>query len=672
MATQNGYEEKHIEKSFDLDIFRRLFTFTRPYLFLLLVSLILLLAVTGVDLFKPYLTKIVIDDYIKGIEKPLTIDPDGPITLNGRSFSFGDAGTTGDASILKSGETYYLVERSLTSSQRSQVRSVDGKPHLEGIPLPVKTLTEGEVEAVKSPLRDGITRLVLVFGVILILGFVLNFVQIYLLNKVSQRIVYDMRMKLFDHIQSLPLRFFDKNPVGRLTTRVGNDMNNIAEMYTGVLINAFKDFFLLFGTVVIMLSIDVTFTLISLSTMPLVLLASYVFRLKAREAQRAVKVKLAVINAKLSENISGMRIIQFFNREKAVYDAFDRINEDHRQASRREIKIYAIFRPSMNLIYSLTLAIILYYGGQRVLGATIELGVLVAFISYTEQFFRPIFDLTEKFNILQSAMASSERIFLLLDETSDLPEPEEPKLLDPLRGDLSFQGVTFRYEEEDVLKDVSFDVKAGETIAIVGHTGAGKSTIINLINRFYDVNDGAITIDNTDIRDVPLKHLREQIGIVLQDVFIFSGDIKSNIRLHSPGISDEKIREVAHHVNADHFIKRLPQGYDEVMAERGATLSSGERQLLSFARALAHDPKILILDEATANIDTETEHLIQDAIKKLIEGRTTLIIAHRLSTIQHADKILVLHHGKLCEMGNHQQLLEKRGLYYDLYRLQYA
>lgn len=580
--------EQDVEKSFDLKILKKLSEFTMPYMKYLILCAVLLLMVTAVDLIKPYLIKIVIDDYIP---------------------------TQNKEAILKLGLIY----------------------------------------------------LGLVLG-----GFLVTYAQMMLLNWVSQKLVFDMRAHLFDHLLKLPLSFYDKNPVGRLVTRVTNDMKNISDMYTDVLINLLNDLLLLLGTLLIMLSMNWKLTLVALSTVPLVLLSAYWFRIKAREAHREVKAKIARINAVLSENISGMRMIQLFNREEEVYEEFTEINEDHLKSSMKEIQVFGIFRPSMNLLYTLALTLLIWYASGRVLKGTVELGVLFAFISYTDQFFKPIFDLSEKFNILQSAMASSERVFMLLEENVH----EDPGTValekSDVRGDIEFKDVYFEYlEGEPVLKGINLKIKAGETVAIVGATGSGKTTIISLLSGLYPLTRGDVLIDQHSVKTLKKQDLRQLIGVVLQDVFLFAGQIKDNISLGDDKISEAEIRKTAEYVNASGFIEKLPHQYDEIVYERGSTLSTGQRQLLSFARALAYDPKILILDEATSSIDTETEHLIQDAIAKLTQNRTTIIIAHRLSTIKDADKIVVLHKGEIREMGSHDELIGKGGLYYDLYRLQY-
>lgn len=444
-------------------------------------------------------------------------------------------------------------------------------------------------------------------------------------------------------------------------------------MFTDVLVTALKDLFLIFGTIVVMIVMSPKLALIALSTLPIVLGAAYIFRIRARLVQRRVKTTLAKINATLAENINGMKIIQIFNREDLTQREFDTINNVHLKASIEETRLFAIFRPSMNLIYTISLSLIIWYGGGQSIQNAIELGVIVAFTQYIQQFFRPIFDLAEKFNIFQSAMASSERIFLLLETDTEIKTVENPKNLKSNGfGELSFENVWFSYSNDDnyVLKGIDFNVQKGETVALVGATGSGKTTIISLLNRFYDIQKGYIKIDGRDIKDLDKHALRKKIGIVLQDVFLFAGDIKGNIRLHED-ISIDKVQAVAEYVNADGFIQDLPDKYDETVKERGSTLSAGQRQLLSFARALAFDPEILILDEATSNIDTETELLIQNAIGKLVKDRTTIIVAHRLSTIKHADKIIVMHKGKIQEIGNHDTLIQKRGFYYDLYKLQY-
>lgn len=520
--------------------------------------------------------------------------------------------------------------------------------------------------------KEGLKNISLIFLLTIIAGFLFNYLQVYLLFYTGQKIIYNMRQELFSHLLRLPLSFFDKNPIGRLVTRVTNDMENLNEMYTAVLVNLFKDIFLLLGIIVIMLKMNWQVALVSFITIPLIVMSAAIFRKESRKAYRQVKVKLAKINATLSENISGMKIIQMFNRENFKYDEFVGINKEHKQASMRELIVFAIFRPSLDLIYSLALALLIWYGGGKVLQGTLPFGVLFAFVNYIDQFFKPINDLSEKFNILQSAMASAERIFLLLDEEETIKNPENPIPIDKIDGKIEFKNVWFAYEGENwVLKDVSFTINPGETAAFVGATGAGKTSIISLITRLYDIQKGEILIDGKNIKEIDKYELRSQIGVVLQDVFLFTGDIKGNIRLNDDEITDEKILEVSRFVNADNFIEKLPQKYDEKVMERGATLSSGQRQLLAFARALAFEPSVLVLDEATSNIDTETELLIQDAIKKLIKDRTTIVIAHRLSTIQHADNIIVMHKGRVREMGKHQELLDKKGMYYDLYLLQY-
>lgn len=520
--------------------------------------------------------------------------------------------------------------------------------------------------------KAGLGKIVLIFIAVITGGFICNYVQVYILHYTGQKIIYNMRQELYSHLLRLSLSFYDKNPVGRLVTRVSNDMENLNEMYTAVLVNLFKDLFTLIGIVIVMLRMNLKVALISFTAIPLIFLSAIIFRRESRKAYRLVRVKLAKINAALSENISGMKIIQIFNREDYKYDEFSAINDEHRQASLREVFVFAVFRPSMDLIFSFSLALLIWYGGGKVLQNELPFGVLFAFVNYIDQFFKPINDLTEKFNILQSAMASAERIFLLLDKEEEIKNIEAPKPLGRIKGKIEFKNVWFAYEGENwVLKDVSFTINPGETVAFVGATGAGKTTIISLITRLYDIQKGEILIDGKNIKEVDKYELRSQIAVVLQDVFLFTGDIKGNIRLNNEDIDDEKIKEVATFVNADNFIRKLPNKYDEKVMERGATLSAGQRQLLAFARALAFNPSVLILDEATSNIDTETELLIQDAIKKIIKDRTNIIIAHRLSTIQNADKIIVMHKGRIREIGKHQELLDKKGIYYDLYQLQY-
>lgn len=520
--------------------------------------------------------------------------------------------------------------------------------------------------------KEGLLKISVLFFFTILFGFVFNYIQVYILSYTGQKIIYNMRQELFSHIQRLPLSFFDKNPVGRLVTRVTNDMENLNEMYTAVLVNLFKDILLLLGIIVTMLKLNYKLALISFAALPLIIISTSIFKVQSRNAFREVKVKLAKINATISENISGMKIIQIFNRENYKFSEFVGINGEHRIASMKELNVFAVFRPSMDLIYSFAISLLLWYGGVRVISNDLQFGLLFAFVNYIDQFFKPINDFTEKFNIFQSAMASSERIFQLLDQEEKIKNIENPKSLKKIEGKIEFENVYFAYSDENyVLKDVSFTINPGETVALVGATGAGKTSIISLISRLYDIQKGEIKIDGVNIKDLDKYELRSNIAAVLQDVFLFTGDIAGNIKLNNDNIDENKIREVARFVNADNFIEKFERGYNEPVVERGATLSTGQRQLLAFARALAFDPSILILDEATSNIDTETEILIQDAINKVIQNRTTIVVAHRLSTIQHADKIIVMHKGKIREMGTHQELLSKKGLYYNLYLLQY-
>lgn len=519
---------------------------------------------------------------------------------------------------------------------------------------------------------NGVTHIGILYLIIITVAFIINYGQIYLIQYSGQKIIFNLRQQIFEHLQSLSLSFFDKNPVGRLVTRVTNDTDTLNELYTSVIANLFNDIFIILGIIIAMVSYNVKLALISLSTTPLIIGGMYIYRELASQAYRLVRVRLARINAFLSEHISGMKIVQLFVTEHKKSKEFEKINKDYYDANMRQLTIFAIFRPSMDVIYSLTLALLIWYGGKDIISHKIEFGVLYAFVNYLQQLFQPIFDISEKYDILQSAMASAERIFILLDTKEQIKDPEKPIPLEDIQGKIEFKNVWFSYNgKEWVLKDISFVVNPGETVAFVGATGAGKSSIISLLSRFYDIQKGEILIDGIDIRKIRQQDLRKHIGVVLQDVFLFTGDIKSNIRLNNKNITDNDIYIVAKYVNAHHFIKKLPEGYDSKVTERGSTLSAGQRQLLAFARALAFNPKILVLDEATANIDTETEKLIQDALKKLTKGRTTLVIAHRLSTIQHADKIIVLHKGRIREMGTHNELLQKKGLYYNLYMLQY-
>jgi ATP-binding cassette, subfamily B, multidrug efflux pump len=534
----------------------------------------------------------------------------------------------------------------------------------------------------------GINRIALLYLAIIAAAFGLEFTQTWLLQLTGQRIMYDMRMQIYRHLQRIDLKFYDRNPVGRLMTRVTTDVDVLNDLFTSGVVSVFGDVFTLVGIMIVLLTMNWRLALVAFAVLPLIVLVTQWFRRNVRESYRNVRIWIARINAYLQEHITGMATVQLFRREARAFEKFQDINERHRTANVDSIFYYAVFYPAIEVVGALASALTIWYGGRWVLSGTLTLGSLVAFLLYSQRFFRPISDMSEKFNILQAAMASSERIFKLLDEPVTIESPSAASGRDEREGlvrrspqagggQIVFDRVWFAYganesgEPDFVLRDVSFDVKPGERIGVVGATGAGKSTLINLLLRFYDVSRGRILVDGVDVREMDLQDLRSFFSLVLQDVHLFTGSIADNIRLGASEIGDQAVHAAATAVHADPFIRRLPAGYASPVAERGATLSVGQKQLLSFARALAFDPRILILDEATSSVDTETEILIRDALHVLMAGRTTIAIAHRLSTIQDMDKILVLHKGQLREAGTHQELLAQRGIYFKLYQLQY-
>lgn len=519
---------------------------------------------------------------------------------------------------------------------------------------------------------DGLLTIVLLLFGTLIFQAVLQYIITFATQFIGQKIIYDIRIKVFNHIQELSLRFFDKTPIGRLVTRVTNDIQSLNELFSSGIVNVFSDVFIIIWIILFMFFMEWDLSLVTLSVLPPLLYATFLFRRKAREVYRNVRYQIARLNSYMQEHINGMHIVQLYSKEEEELNKFSKINGDLRKANIDSVFYYAVFYPTVEFISSIAVGLIIWYGGGQVLDKYMTIGVLFAFIQYTEMFFRPIRDLSEKYNIMQTAMASSERVFQLLDTKEFVYNPEKPQQLVKVEGNVEFKDVWFAYKEDEyVLKNLSFSIRKGETIAIVGATGAGKTSIINIFNRFYDIQKGVILLDGADIRTFDKHEIRSHISTVLQDVHLFSGTVKNNISLGSETITDTQIEEASKIVGLHDFVEKLPDKYDTYIQEKGSSLSVGQKQLISFARALVFNPQILILDEATSSIDTQTEILIQHAIEKLLKGRTSIVIAHRLSTIKNADKIIVLHKGELKEMGTHKELLEKGGLYFKLYQLQY-
>ena len=521
---------------------------------------------------------------------------------------------------------------------------------------------------------DGLDQIALLFLLLLMASFVLEFVETYTMQMMGQRIMYELRMEIYGHLQRLDVRFYDRNPVGRLMTRVTTDVDALNDLFASGVVSAFRDVFTLLGIMVILVIMDWRLAIVAFSVLPLIVIVTRWFRIHARASYREVRGWIARINATLQENITGMSTVQLFGRERRNLAAFNEVNGGHRDANLASIFYYATFYPAIEFVGALASALIIWFGGGWEMEDTLTLGSLVAFLQYSQRFFRPISDLSEKFNILQAAMASSERIFGLLDTPVEISSPASPRTPPSGQtGQIAFEDVSFAYRDDDcVLRDVSFTIEPGERVGIVGATGSGKTTLINVLLRFYDVNQGRISIDGVDIRDMDLHDLRRRFGLVLQDVYLFSGTVRDNIALGRDETTDDEVRDATRQAHADDFISRLPDGLDSAVAERGATLSVGQKQLLSFARALSFQPDVLVLDEATSSIDTDTELLIQDALRALMKGRSTLAVAHRLSTVQDMDRVLVFHKGQLREEGTHQQLLAQKGIYHRLYELQYG
>lgn len=628
-------EEEILGKAYDSRLMARLLKYLRPYRWQVAIALISILLKSFADVLGPYLTKVAIDRYLS------------------------------PAKGLSSGFWSWLSPRAIT----------------------------------------GIAQIAAIYVGLLVFSFLLEFLQTYFMQWTGQKVMFDLRRQIFRHLQRLHVAFFDKNPVGRLVTRVTTDVDALNEMFTSGVVSIFEDVFVLLGILGVMLCMNWKLALITFAVLPFIVYSTKVFRDRVRDSYRRIRVAIARINSYLQEHISGMVVLQLFNRERKAYNRFSEINRNHMDAYKDAIMAYSVYYPVVEILSAIAIACVIWFGGGdvmrnvransvsvsfnwktlvafRLVPTVASLGVLVAFIQYALRFFRPIMDFSEKYNILQSAMAASERIFKLLDTPVQVVSPAVTKRPEGA-GRIEFDHVWFTYRDvaeegakdgvaaDWVLRDVSFNIESGETVAIVGHTGAGKTTLISLLLRFYDVQKGAVRIDGVDVKDMDLADLRSRFGVVLQDPFLFSGTIGGNIRLGTRRIQDKDVEKAAEDVNLADFIRALPKGFDEEVRERGSTLSTGQKQLISFARALAHEPKILILDEATSSVDTETEFRVRDALSRMVEGRTSLIIAHRLSTVQRADKIIVMHKGQVREMGTHQQLLVQRGIYFKLYQLQY-
>jgi ATP-binding cassette subfamily B multidrug efflux pump len=669
MRIDYGYfEEDQLGKPYDLRLLKRLFPQVRPYRFLLLLSIVFVSAITVMDLALPYLTKVAIDRYIvqdTGGEKPERSQQ--------RRFYVADLRTPGVTKIVSRYPRLFEIER----------------PYARIPYEDLSELSKSDLAVLRKADYTGVGRIAVIFFGVILCHFFFGFGNVLVMEYAGQSIMHDLRLRLFEHIQGLSVAFFTKNPVGRLVTRVTSDVQNLHDFFTSIITVLFKDVFLLLGITVVLLFMNWRLALICFVMLPFIFLTTAYFSRLARDAFRELRVKIAEINTRLQESIDGIRIIQLFIQETRSYERFKKLNHENYLVGMRQINIFAVFMPAIEVLSSVTTALVIWYGGMRVLGDSLSLGVLVAFISYMRMFFRPIRDIAEKYNIMQSAMASSERIFLLLDTQERIPEPESPgKMLDatiptetiapdrvlllPKKGDTaSFERVWFSYDGGDwILKDVSFAVKRGETVAIVGPTGAGKSTLIHLLERFYDPIRGSITVGGMDMREVPKAFLRARMSLITQDVFLFADTIRDNITAGNPDFSHERLQAIIAACNLERLMQGLPQGLDTVLTEGGRTLSSGERQLVAFARALARDPEILILDEATSSVDTETEQLIQEATFRLMQKRTAIVVAHRLSTIRNADRIIVLHRGRIKEVGSHDELMDRQGLYYQLYQWQ--
>lgn len=640
------------------------------------LATVLVLFIIAVELYRPIIIGNAIDQYINGYYHPYVeadVSASDAVNWNGLVLSRDQAVSKADSAsfyqIFLWKDHYYMAEN-LTRAECTALQNADTSVLKNYVRKGAQKLTSNDLKVLRQNDFKGILKAGILFLLLLFSGFFLNLADTWLLQKMGQQIVYKLREETFTHIHSLSLSFFNTTPVGKLVTRVSNDTEAVNELFSTILVKLFKNVVKIIGYAVVMLSINVKMAGISFLLLPLVAILTFVFRHLSRKAYQITRNKITELNTFLSEHISGMKLIQIFAREKEKYSEFEGKSMELYRANFREIMTFAIFRPSIYLVSVIAMILVIRTGSLSVLNGNLSLGTLFVFITYISSFFEPIQELSEQLGTLQSSIASAEKIFSVLDVKPEIVSPVDPAPVNIL-GEIEFRHVWFAYEEENyILKDVNFVIHPGEKAAFVGATGAGKSTILNLIGRYFDIQKGQILIDGIDIHEIDLDVLRGAIGQVQQDVFIFTGDIKSNISLNNEAISPDDVRRAAEIVNADPFIQKLPHGYDEPVTERGSTLSAGQRQLLSFARTLAYDPKILVLDEATANIDTETETLITQALARLMDGRTTIMVAHRLSTIQHADKIIVMHHGEIKESGTHQELLAKDGLYKKLYELQ--
>ncbi|MGB6011853.1 MAG: ABC transporter ATP-binding protein [Desulfobacterales bacterium] len=667
MRTDFGYfEEKQLGKPYDLKLLARLYPYTQPYKLLLAVSIVLVVFITLLDLSLPYVTKIAIDRYIVPKIESAGGKGQGPVEGSIRYLK-ADLADPGIRAVVEKHPRLFKI-------------------HGDWATIPYDDLTKlskNDLGTLRKNDLAGVAWIAAVFLAIVLMNFVSNMAQVLIMEYTGQMIMHDLRVRLFNHIQGLSVSFFTRNPVGRLVTRVANDVQNMHELFTSVIVFVFKDVFLLVGIAVVLMGINLRLALISFTVIPFVLWASIYFSSQARDAYRILRLKIAEINTRFSETIGGIRVIQLFLQEKRNYLDFKHLNHEYYLAGMRQIHVFAVFMPVIEILGAVAIAVVIFYGGGGALAGTISLGALVAFISYMKMFFRPIRDIAEKYNILQNAMASAERIFLILDSTETIPLPVSVRKSDPQTGskimsgtldkisEISMENVSFAYiKDETVLKNISFKITAGKTLAVVGPTGSGKTSIINLLIRFYDPTSGGVFLNGVDVKNIDPAVLRARMALVMQDPFLFSETIRRNITLGKGDISEAAMLQILEDSNCKTFVDRLPDGLDTVLSEGGGSISSGERQLISIARAFARNPDLIILDEATSHIDSETEHKIQEALDNLMARRTSIVVAHRLSTARDAGTILVLNRGRIIEAGNHAELMQLKGFYFRLNQLQ--